>query len=81
MQAYNKLTYLRELSKHKLRLLELWRTTIRDVKVSLGNTSKVLGVFFVTQFVQVNLFELPVCHLLLLKHYVIHTKYQLKTAQ
>lgn len=36
---------LRELSKHKLRLLELWRTTIRDVKVSLGNTSKVLGVF------------------------------------
>lgn len=55
--------------------------TIRDVKVSLGNTSKVLRVFFVTQFVQVNLFELPVCHLLLLKHYVIHTKYQLKTAQ
>lgn len=40
--------FLRELSKHKLRLLELWRTTIRDVKVSLGNTSKVSGVFFVT---------------------------------
>lgn len=55
--------------------------TIRDVKVSLGNTSKVSRVFFVTQFVQANLFELPVCHLLLLKHYVIHTKYQLKTAQ
>lgn len=46
---------LRELSKHKLRLnglivrlLELWRMTIRDVKVSLWNTSKVSGVFFVT---------------------------------
>ena len=28
--------------------MELWRTTIRDVKVSLWNTSKVSGVFFVT---------------------------------
>ena len=47
---------LRELPRHKLslnglivRLLELWRTTIREIKVSLGNNSKVSGVFFVTQ--------------------------------
>lgn len=83
--------FLRELSKHKLRLnglivrlLELWRNDQKRCKSFFREQSlKFQESFLLHQimFVTICLYCLYVKFIANSEHYVIHTKYQLKIAQ